>query len=477
MPALKMKAKASATCIKEVSCLHVTQKSRKISKDSTSLVRLCCETAELDTSVQNCNNDSSKVALSATKNGSNEDSHCKAWHDGEYPAFQRWLSSAEDPITVKKMDSPPPACPTNFEALSSHVTDGDDFHFESIAEDDEGYEGGPAVPDMKANDYDNWISESFGCRTSDVLDYYTSDMNVSVLNGISGLGDILNDNLFVNSGYVGQNLMLDMTDESMKLPALEENAEMVDMKFAGSCEELAKNSDYSESFPMNQPYDQEVDVNSDNVDLDEVDFDAQLFIRNFLDLSDMDPDLLPALVPEETERKRVTLVLDLDETLVHSSMESCDDADFTFQVFFNMKEHTVYVKQRPFLRTFLERVAEMFEIIVFTASESVYAEKLLDILDPDRTLIARRAYRESCIFSDGSYAKDLTILGIDLAKIAIIDNSPQVFRLQVDNGIPIESWFDDPSDHALISLIPFLETLAAADDVRPIIAKNFSIKV
>lgn len=91
-----------------------------------------------------------------------------------------------------------------------------------------------------------------------------------------------------------------------------------------------------------------------------------------------------------------------------------------------MKEHTVYVRQRPFLQTFLERVAEMFEIIVFTASESVYAEKLLDILDPDRTLIARRAYRESCIFSDGSYAKDLTILGVDLARIAIIDNSPQV---------------------------------------------------
>ena len=92
-----------------------------------------------------------------------------------------------------------------------------------------------------------------------------------------------------------------------------------------------------------------------------------------------------------------------------------------------MKEHTVYVKERPHLQTFLKKVAEMFEIIVFTASQSIYAEKLLDILDPDRKLISGRAYRESCIFSDGSYTKDLTVLGIDLAKVLIVDNSPQVF--------------------------------------------------
>lgn len=86
----------------------------------------------------------------------------------------------------------------------------------------------------------------------------------------------------------------------------------------------------------------------------------------------------------------------------------------------------MYVKQRPYLKVFLERVAEMFEIVVFTASQSIYAEKLLDILDPERKLISQRIYRESCIFSDGSYTKDLTILGVELAKVAIIDNSPQV---------------------------------------------------
>lgn len=114
------------------------------------------------------------------------------------------------------------------------------------------------------------------------------------------------------------------------------------------------------------------------------------------------------------------------ETLVHSTTERCDNADFTFKVCFNKKEHTVYVRQRPFLGTFLERVAEMFEIIVFTASQSIYASHLLDILDPEKRYISRRVYRESCIYSDGSYTKDLTVLGVDLAKIAIIDNSPEV---------------------------------------------------
>ena len=96
-----------------------------------------------------------------------------------------------------------------------------------------------------------------------------------------------------------------------------------------------------------------------------------------------------------------------------------------------MKEHMVYVKQRPYLHTFLERVAEMFEVVIFTASQSIYAEQLLDILDPYRKFISRRVYRESCIFTDGSYTKDLTVLGVDLAKVAIIDNTPQVYPLAI----------------------------------------------
>lgn len=86
----------------------------------------------------------------------------------------------------------------------------------------------------------------------------------------------------------------------------------------------------------------------------------------------------------------------------------------------------MYVKQRPYLRAFLEKVSEMFHIVIFTASQSIYAKQLLDILDPEGNIFSGRAYRESCIFADGGYTKDLTVLGVDLAKIVIIDNSPQV---------------------------------------------------
>ncbi|BAB11096.1 unnamed protein product [Arabidopsis thaliana] len=99
-----------------------------------------------------------------------------------------------------------------------------------------------------------------------------------------------------------------------------------------------------------------------------------------------------------------------------------------------------------------------------------------DILDPDGKFISQRFYRDSCILLDGIYTKDLTVLGLDLAKVAIIDNCPQVYRLQINNGIPIKSWYDDPTDDGLITILPFLETLAVADDVRPIIGRRFGNK-
>ncbi|KAK9120092.1 hypothetical protein Scep_018185 [Stephania cephalantha] len=213
-------------------------------------------------------------------------------------------------------------------------------------------------------------------------------------------------------------------------------------------------------------------------DGEEIDyFDPYLFIKTLPDLSSIVPTFRPVLLPKQTRRcPSTTLVLDLDETLVHSTLEPCDDADFTFPVNFNLMNHTVYVKCRPHLNDFLEKVANLFEIIIFTASQSIYAEQLLNVLDPKRRIFRHRVYRDSCVFVNGNYLKDLSVLGRDLSRVIIIDNSPQAFGFQVDNGIPIESWFDDRTDKELLSLLPFLETLVGVGDVRPLIEKKFNIR-
>ncbi|KAL1336417.1 uncharacterized protein [Arachis hypogaea] len=207
------------------------------------------------------------------------------------------------------------------------------------------------------------------------------------------------------------------------------------------------------------------------------DFDPYLFIKTLPDLSTVVPTFRRLLLPKQTRScPPTTLVLDLDETLVHSTLEPCEDVDFTFPVNFNSEEHIVYVRCRPHLRDFLNRVSSLFEIIIFTASQSIYAEQLLNVLDPKRKIFRHRVYRESCVYVEGNYLKDLTVLGRDLARVIIIDNSPQAFGFQVDNGIPIESWFDDRSDQELLLLLPFLESLVGVDDVRPLIAKKFNLR-
>ncbi|EIE20663.1 hypothetical protein COCSUDRAFT_30404 [Coccomyxa subellipsoidea C-169] len=207
-----------------------------------------------------------------------------------------------------------------------------------------------------------------------------------------------------------------------------------------------------------------------------IDFDPYAFIKNLPPLKQVVPRWRRSLLPRQTRQcKRKTLVLDLDETLVHSTLDGCDEPDFSFPVAFNGREHRVHVRRRPHLQHFLQRCAELFEVVVFTASQKVYAEQLLNILDPTRTLIRHRVFRDSCVFVEGNYLKDLSVLGRDLAHTVIVDNSPQAFGYQLPNGIPIESWYDDEADSELLSLLPFLESLVHVDDVRPALLAAYKL--
>jgi len=181
--------------------------------------------------------------------------------------------------------------------------------------------------------------------------------------------------------------------------------------------------------------------------------------------------LLPPLKPEQSHMK--CLVLDLDETLVHSSFKPIPDPDFTVDIELDGAIHRVYVRKRPGVDHFLREVGKKFEIVVFTASLAKYADPLLDVLDKDH-VVQFRLFREACVQHYGNYVKDLTHLGRVLESSIIVDNSPFSYMFQPDNAIPIATWFHDKNDRQLYDLLPFLDTLAQEADVVSVLQrKNF----
>jgi len=174
------------------------------------------------------------------------------------------------------------------------------------------------------------------------------------------------------------------------------------------------------------------------------------------------PLLPPAEVPLN---ERVCLVLDLDETLVHSSFTPIPDPDFEIPLEMQGETHMVYVKKRPFVDQFLKVVCAEFEVIVFTASLALYANPVMDLLDPER-LVHGRLYREHCVFTSGCYVKDISKLGRPLNQTLIVDNSPLSYALQPENAVPISSFISDDNDRELEKTLKVVQGARQLPDVR-----------
>ncbi|KAH9942434.1 NIF-domain-containing protein [Epithele typhae] len=213
------------------------------------------------------------------------------------------------------------------------------------------------------------------------------------------------------------------------------------------------------------------DLDESNTPIDEIEDEEERLILAGGAGIPIGPDgvprpLLPPLFPKHAGRK--CLVLDLDETLVHSSFKSIQQADYVVPVEIEYHWHNVYVIKRPGVDNFLKKMGEIYEIVVFTASLSKYADPVLDKLDVHR-VVSHRLFRESCYNHRGNYVKDLSQLGRPISDTIIIDNSPASYIFHPNNAVPVSSWFNDPHDTELTDLCPFLTDLAQVDDVRGVL--------
>ena len=147
--------------------------------------------------------------------------------------------------------------------------------------------------------------------------------------------------------------------------------------------------------------------------------------------------------------KQITLVLDLDETLMSF-------------VYINKEKKEGLSRLRPFLYNFLNLVKEYYEIIIFTAATKNYADPILDAIEIEKGKYFNfRLYRNHCSIINNVIIKDISLIGRNISKIIIVDNMQQNFKLQKENGILISSfWGEDSNDKALLQLGRILVIIA-----------------
>ena len=166
----------------------------------------------------------------------------------------------------------------------------------------------------------------------------------------------------------------------------------------------------------------------------------------------------PLLLPPQSkeDKGKITLVLDLDETLVHSSFLAIPHADYRFILTIGQRPVGLFVCVRPGVDKFLKELGNLYEIVIFTASNQVYADAVINFIDKGK-VVKHRLYRESCTDFNGNFVKDLARINRDLEKVIIVDNSNFSFMLQPYNAIPISTWIDDVTDNQIFVILDFLK--------------------
>ena len=153
-------------------------------------------------------------------------------------------------------------------------------------------------------------------------------------------------------------------------------------------------------------------------------------------------------------KKNFCLVLDIDETIVHS-------LNLPFGNYFLL---------RPGVINFLEEISKLYEIIIFTSSPKIYADGILNKIDIDNNYFSHRLYKDHVIFEKGKSVKKLNMIGRDLNKMIFVDNTKSNAKYNLKNLCHVSTWIYDINDQEIIKLKIKLKYIATnnkfKDDIR-----------
>ena len=170
-------------------------------------------------------------------------------------------------------------------------------------------------------------------------------------------------------------------------------------------------------------------------------------------------------------RKKLA-VFDIDETLIHCVIKDYENCKHIINIKMPTgKETKIGLNIRPYWQKAITRVMKYYTVVAYTASHQLYADAVLDYLDPDKQYFYNRLYRNNCINikHEGKviYVKDMDIFeGYDLNEIVIIDNSVMSFAFHLENGIPILPYYEGEHDVELMFCACYLENIVNYDDLR-----------
>ena len=211
-------------------------------------------------------------------------------------------------------------------------------------------------------------------------------------------------------------------------------------------------------------------------------FDQQTYDSDLVVVLDLDECLVHSkFLTRKNISQHYTHQVARDQTMLSSSSSSSSEANRLLVDTFHITlpgGDLARVHQRPHLHDFLRQVSSKYETHLFTAGKQVYAESVLEHLDPDGSIFTNCLYRDDCTYDPTmrAHVKNLDLhFGENLQKTVLVDNNQMSFLNNPDNGILVSNFFDDPNDTTLLAVLDLLGNLEQEEDVRPLLRAHFGL--